>query len=236
MANPEITNVDLGRCVLEAWDFSDELLVFGGADTFVEGTILARRKVGLTPTIGDITRAGTSDGTVTAAAVVGGSKVPKVGDYVLTCIEAIANGGVWKLVDPDGELVAPYLPMTVGAGAVTTFEVDGLSFVVTDGANDFEVGDTVDITVAADGKMVPFATDGAGGAQFPLAVLPHESVRTGAGNNAIRALRAGRVNKNRLVIDADGDASNVTAAILDALRAAGIMTDDVKQLSELDNQ
>lgn len=236
MANPVITNVDLGRCVEEAWEFSDELLVFGAADTFVEGTILARRKVALAPVISAITRAGTSDGTVTAAAVVGGSKVPKVGAYVLTCIEAIANGGVWKLVDPDGELVAPYLLMTAGAGAASTFEVDGLSFVITDGANNFEVGDFCTITVAADGKMLPYVSTGAGGVQFPLAVLPDPATREDAGNKAVRVVRKGRVNKNRLVIDADGDATNVNTAVVDALRAAGIIVENVKQLSVLDNQ
>lgn len=236
MTNPVITNVDLGRCVLEGRAFRDELLVFAGDDTLVEGTILARRAVALAPVIGTITRAGTSNGTVTAAAVVAGPKAPIVGVYVLTCIEAIANGGVWKLVDPNGALVAPYLLMTAGAGAATTFEVDGLSFVVTDGTNNFEVGDTVNITVAADGKLVPFNPAGAGGAQFPIAVLPYEASKVGAGNLAVRALVGGRVNRNRLVIDVDGDGDNITAAILDQLRAAGIDADNVQQLSELDNQ
>lgn len=236
MSNMTITNIDTGSVELEGGKFRDELLAFAGADTFAKGTLLARRAVALAPVISAITRAGTSDGTVTAAAVVHGSKVPKVGAYVLTCIAAVANGGIWKLVDPNGELVAPYLAMTVGAGAATTFEVDGLSFVITDGANNFEVGDTCTITVAADGKLVPFAADGAGGAQFPLAVLTYAVTRSGAGNEPVRVLVAGEVKKERLIIDADGDGDNITAAILDQLRAAGIVATSVAQLGDYDTQ
>ena len=236
MANIDITNIDLGSVL--AGDahraFRDELLTFAAEDTFVPGTILARRLVALAPVIGDITRAGTSDGTVTAAAVVHGP-VPLVGAYVLTCIEAVANGGIFKLVDPNGGLVAGYLAMTAGAGAATTFEAGGLSFIVTDGANNFEVGDTVTITVAADGKLVPYAVAGAGGVQVPCAVLTYEAYKAAIGDLPVRALVAGDVNVARLVIDADGDASNVTAAILDQLRERGIIPVSVQQLSMIDN-
>lgn len=131
MPNPIITNVDLGRCVLEGRAWRDELLVFAGDDTFVEGTILARQ---------------------------------------------------------------------------------------------------------ADGRLVPFDPAAVGGAQNPMAVLPYEVSKVGAGNLAIRALVGGRVNRYRLVIDVDGHGDNLTPAMLDQLRAAGIDADDVQQLSELDNQ
>lgn len=236
MANIDITNIDNASIALGGEEFRDETLTFAAADTFVEGTILARRAVAEAVTIAAITRAGTSNGTVTLATVVGGSTVPKAGAYVLTCIEAIANGGVWKLVDPDGGAVANYLLMTAGAGAATVFEAGGLQFTVTDGTNNFEVGDFTTLTVAADGKLVPFVASGAGGVQVPCAVLTYEVTKASSGDLPIRALVAGRVNKTRLIIDADGTGANVTNAVCDGLRARGITPIDVLQLCKLDNQ
>jgi hypothetical protein len=235
MANIEITNCDTGSVALGGEEFRDELLVFAGADTFVPGTILARREVATSVTVGTIDRAGSSDGTVTDAAVIAGA-VPKVGAYKLTCIAAASHGGVWKLEDPDGLVVSGYLLMTAGSGAATTFKVGGLTFKVTDGTTDFSVGDNVTLTVAADGKLVPFDPDGVGGAQVPTAVLTYEVSRAGIGNLPIRALVAGKVNKNRLIIDKDGDGDNITTAMLDQLRSAGIVAIDVQQLAGLDNQ
>jgi len=98
------------------------------------------------------------------------------------------------------------------------------------------VGDFGTIIVAADGKLVPFAIAGAGGEQNPIAVLTYDVSRGSGGDEAIRALVAGEVNKTRLIIDADGDGSNITDAILDALRSAGPVATDVTQLAQLDNQ
>jgi len=234
MATSTITNIDNGSALIGDGRFRDELLVFAGADTFVDGTILARRAVATAVTASAV--AGTGDGTVTAATVVAGPVVPLVGAYVLNCITAVTNGGVWELVDPNGALVASNLIMTVGAAAATVFEAGGLQFTITDGSADFAVDDTATLTVAADGKLVPYAIAGAGGAQRPMAMLTYDVTRTGAGNEPVNALVSGTVNATRLVVDADGDASNITAAILDELRSAGIVATNVTQLANLDNQ
>lgn len=47
MSNIRVENVDIGSVVLEGAVFRDELLTFAGADTMVEGTILARDSVSL---------------------------------------------------------------------------------------------------------------------------------------------------------------------------------------------
>lgn len=232
--NMTVTNVDLGNVVIEGVADHDELLTFAGADTAAEGTILARKAVADAVTASAFT--GTGDGTVTLATVAPGEVVPIPGAYVLNCIEAVANGGIFELVDPNGALVATNLIMTAGAGAATVFEVGGLQFTITDGAADFAVGDTATLTVAADGKMVYFATDGAGGAQIPSAILTYAVTVTGAGDEPVRVMQKGKVNFNRLVIDADGDNSNVTNAVMDQLRDYGIETVKVQDLSILDNQ
>jgi hypothetical protein len=159
MANIEITNNDLGSIEIQGGQFRDDTLRFAAADTFAKGTILARRAVAIAVTASAVT--GTGNGTVTLATVVEGPIVPLVGAYVLTCVTAVANGGIFKLVDPNGAIVASDIKMTVGAGAATVVEVAGLRFTITDGATDFVAGDFFTLTVAADGALVPFNPAGA---------------------------------------------------------------------------
>jgi hypothetical protein len=233
MANITPTTIDNASIELQDGEFQDELLTFGAADTFVKGTILARKAVvtAITPVAG----ANTGNGTCTVASVVEGPDVPLVGSYVLACVTAVTHGGVFKLTDPNGKIVGTGLAMTAGAGVATIIEVAGLIFTLTDGSTDFIAGDSFTLPVVADGKLVPFNPAGVGGAQKPIAVLTYEVSLADAGNLPIRALVKGRVNKTRLVIDADGDGDNVTAAIVDQLRATGITAVPVQQLSELDN-
>lgn len=234
MANIATTNVDNASVELRNGEFRDDTLQFAGADTFVAGTILARREVANAVAASAFT--GTGDGTLTLATVAAGQVVPIVGAYVLLCTEAVADGGVFSLTDPNGALIATGLTLTVGAGGTTAFEVAGLLFSITDGATNFAVDDTATLTVAADGDLVPFDPAGDGGEQIPVAILTYEVVRTGGGDTPIRALIGGVVNSTRLIIDVDGDGSNVNNAVRDQLRHVGITPLDVEQLAELDNQ
>jgi hypothetical protein len=70
---------------------------------------------------------------------------------------------------------------------------------------------------------------------IPKAVLAHELVVTASGDKACRVIIKGEVDKNRLVIDADGDDSNVDAAVVDQLRDYGITPVPVKELARVDN-
>ena len=127
------TNVDLGSVVMEGVADHDELLTFAGADTFAEGTILARDSVSL--------------------------------------------------------------------------------------------------------KLVLFVKGGVANENgIPKAVLTYEVSNVGAGDVPVRALQKGKVNFNRLIIDADGDNTNIDAVVMDQLRDYGIETQNVKDLSILDNQ
>ena len=229
-----VTNVDTGSVKLWQGEFRDETFVAASAKTYLEGTLLARKAVA-DAIVADGT-GNTGDGTCTATTVVAGSTVPLVGAYNLECITATTNGGTFKLEDPNGSLISNNLVMTAGAGASTVFEIAGMTFTLTDGATDFIVGDAFSLTVAADGKIYPYATDGAGGVQIPTAVLTEDKVATGAGNIPIRAMISGQLIAERLVIDADGDASNITAAILDQLRDFTLVALSVPDISELDNQ
>jgi hypothetical protein len=69
----------------------------------------------------------------------------------------------------------------------------------------------------------------------PRGVLTYDVTATGAGDVAGRVLVSGIVNKDRLVIDADGDASNVDASVTAALRDKNIVAVVVAQLGQVDN-
>jgi len=234
MADPIITDINNGAVELEGGRFQrNKVLTFAGADTFVAGTILASQEVAtaitVTPGVGN-----TGNGTVTAS-VTGVEEVPAVGAYVLECTFAVTNGGVFKVTGPKGDIVADNLTLRVGAGLVTNFVVDGITFVVTDDTTDFAAGDTFSAAVVANDKFVPFATDGVAGAGVPKAVLTYDVTATGAGDVAIDALIAGDVRFDKLVIDADGDNTNVDQSVRDQLRNFGINVLDSRDLSDLDN-
>jgi hypothetical protein len=81
------------------------------------------------------------------------------------------------------------------------------------------------------GKFVLFVKGGVtNGNGVPKAVLLHDTTATGATDESVRVLVEGRVNVNRLVIDADGDASNIDGAVRDQLRDYKITPVDVKQI------
>lgn len=231
MADPIVTNNDLGSVILEGGKFRDDTLNFSGADVYAPGTILARKAVADAVTAA-ADGGNTGDGTVTVATVVPGAVVPLVGIYVLTCTALIANGGEFKLADPNGAIVATALI----TGAATVVEVAGLQFTVSDGATDHAVDDFFTLTVAAVDKLVAYAIAGAGGAQIPKAVLTYEVIATGAGDIPIRDMITGTVRKGKLIIDLDGDDSNIDDAILDQLRDYTLLSIDVQELNIQDNQ
>jgi len=86
-------------------------------------------------------------------------------------------------------------------------------------------------------KLIPYVKGGVTNEDgIAKAVLTYDVIAAGAGDEAIRALVHGVVNRDRLIIDADGDGSNIDAVELDGLRDFNITTQDVEQLAQLDNQ
>jgi len=89
---------------------------------------------------------GGGNGTVTSLSVTG---APTPGAYTLVCNTEVANGGVFTLTDPDGTVVSSSVTMTPGSGGTTVINVGGIQFTITDGSNDFDLGDSFTITVPA---------------------------------------------------------------------------------------
>ena len=86
-------------------------------------------------------------------------------------------------------------------------------------------------------KLVPYVKAGVVNENgIPKAVLTYDVTAAGAGDESIRDMVSGSVRAGRLIIDADGDASNVDAAVLDELRDYTLVSIDVQELNILDNQ
>lgn len=84
----------------------------------------------------------------------------------------------------------------------------------------------------ADGTLVPFVIGGVtNGNGVPDSVLSEPLVATGAGNLPFRVIISGRVNKSRLVVNADGSAVNLTGAHEATLRARAIVPVRVDQIA-----
>ena len=230
-----IQNYDIGSVAAGNNEYRSGKIQFPGADSYLEGTIMALKEVSDTVTV-TADAGNTGDGTVTAVSPAAGEIIPLIGDYNLECTFAVTNGGVFKLEDPNGNIVADNLTLRVGAGLATSFSVAGLEFTITDGATDFAAGDKFALAVAADGDFVIFAVDGVGGAQEPRYVLREDYTSTGAADIAGRVITAGKVKSNRLIIDGSSAGVGITDAIKDKLRHYGINPIDTKDLSQLDNQ
>lgn len=231
MANPTITTCDTGSVALEGCKYrEDDLLYFSGATTYAAGTILGRKLISDTIAVA-YTRAGTS--TYTVAASCHASVTLELGAYVVTAGTLTSGHGAWTAVSP----------VTGKSETVTTsadtdhlvFTKLGLTLTVTaGGGTTWDTGDVITATAAAQSglPLVALDVDGKGGAQVPVAVMPTAYTSTGSGNVAYQAIVAGEVNRDRLsTVDSD----TITDAILDQLKANGIVATKQTQMSVLDN-
>ncbi len=86
-------------------------------------------------------------------------------------------------------------------------------------------------------KFVPFEKTGTTNENgIPKAILTYDVTASGAGDVQARVGISGTYRKERLIIDADGDASNVDQAVIDQLRSYTLICTDVQELNILDNQ
>jgi hypothetical protein len=86
-------------------------------------------------------------------------------------------------------------------------------------------------------KLVPYVKGGVANENgIPKAILTYDVVAAGAGDESIRDMVTGSVRKELLIIDADGDGTNIDNAVLDQLRDYSLVSIDVQELNILDNQ
>ena len=89
----------------------------------------------------------------------------------------------------------------------------------------------------SDQKLIPYVKGGSSnGNGVPAFVMTYDVVADAAGDEQVRALVSGVVRKERLIIAADGNASNIDNEVIDGLRSVAIIPLDVFELLIQDNQ
>jgi len=233
MSDITITTNDNGSVALEGAKFRGDYLYFSGVDTYAEGTLLGRKVISDTIAVA-YTRAGTS--TYTVAAANHTNTTLELGAYVVTAGTMSTGAGPWTAVSP-----VTGISETITTAAHTddlVFTTLGLTLTVTaGGGTDWDTADVITLTAAAQTgtPLVALDLDGKNGAQDPMAVMTYAYTSTGSGNVPFRALVAGEVIFDRLLIDADGNNSNIDDVVLDQLKHVGIVATVATQVSVLDN-
>lgn len=132
----------------EAYGRSRENVIVLSGQTLQAGAVVGRVALGVgrvsVPTV-----VGTGTGTVSL--VSAGPEV-EIGSYVLTCITAVAHGGVFSLTSPSGKRL-PDLTMTPGSGGTTAYKSRHINFSITDSA-DFVVADAFTFIVGTTAPVV----------------------------------------------------------------------------------
>ena len=141
----------------------------------------------------------------------------KAGDYVLTCIEAVEDGGVFQVVDPDGVRLADLTVAVAYAGP-------HLNMTLAAGVTDFAAGDVFTVTVAEGSKKVVqinfSATDGS---QIASGILLYDATAPDGADAAGVALVRDAVVMTSLLVWPDGATEDQKTAALEQLAALGII-------------
>lgn len=180
------------------------------AGVLLSGQNLLRKTVlgAITRVLGAATFVGTGNGTLTGVAL---KKATQLGDYLIECITAAANGGVFSVVAPNGDRLAD-------AKVGVAYANDEIAFTLNDGVTDYIVGDKFTIPVTAgSGKLKKLDKAAVDGSQNPVLILA-EDCDASAGDKPCVGYETGIFNPAALIL-ADG---TVAADIETALRLRGI--------------
>ena len=104
-------------------------------------------------------------------------------------------------------------------------------------ANDVIAEGTILSRNSSNGNLQLYVKGGtSNGNGVPSVVMTYGVTIPSGGTIPVRGLVSGVVRKERLIIDADGNASNIDNAVIDGLRTLGITPIDVFELLIQDNQ
>lgn len=144
------------------------------------------------------------------------------GVYTLTCTVAGTNSATFRLTDPRGRILADYAFSGSGQSFTTS---DQIKVQVTDGATDFVVGDSFNITVSSITKkytqVAPAATDGSAVAAGVL--LATFSTSLAADTTTIAVTRGPSIVKSSGLAYTAGMTTGQKANALTQLDALGIL-------------
>ena len=169
-------------------------------------------------------------------------------DDFFTLVVAAAEGGVFKLEDPDGGLVASGLTLSGVPLGATTFNEGGMTFTITDGATDFASGDSFAITVITNLKWVPYDPAGLLGEAIPKGIYDPQgdlgditaAALVAADITDMPILIAGaRFDKNMLVIENSGALTDIvpgtSLTVEEYMRTLSLIAEDTIAGSSAEN-
>jgi hypothetical protein len=134
--------------------------------------------------------------------------------------------------------------MTAGAAAATTFIVAGMTFIITDGATDFIIGDKAAIVITADGDYKPLTTGAVDGSARVAGIYLGEEITAAAivaGDVVDRPMLTGgtcTVDGSQLVLEGGLTVASVLPSgltVRDELALLGIFVEDTINIDELEN-
>lgn len=127
-----LTTDSISAMCVKLADSINDTLGMPGTATFDYGSATSEKTITI----------GTSNGTM-GAVTIDPADQPRPGVYTLVCTAEASDAGTFSVTDPDG-VSLPNLTVAVAYDSGT-----GLTFTLADGAEDFDVGDTFEITVPA---------------------------------------------------------------------------------------
>jgi hypothetical protein len=131
----------------------------------------------------------------------------EIGDYTLTCTAEASNAGTFAVLSPSG---IPLPNLTVAAAYTSSH----INLTLADGAEDFDVGDVITISVDA-GNYVQFDPDATSGAQAAAAILYAGTNAADAATACVVVARQAEVKADCLVWPDGITDAEKAAAILD---------------------
>ncbi len=192
----------------------DQISILAG-QSVVKGEVLGKITAGSVPTTGTADAGNTGDGTCTG--VTGGTDV-KVGTYTLTCIQAVQNGGVFTVEDPDG-LALP------NAIVDTAYVNAQINFTLNDGDADFDVLDKFTITVPeGGGQYRPINFSGVDGSAH-AAGFAIDDYDASAPDEYTRAFTSGGIYEIKPGDTITGADSDATARVIKVELSSGAWAD-----------
>lgn len=211
-------------------DAEDGVLVFADAGTCLRGTLLGLLETTASSYAG--TPTGTGDRVTELTALPGRSLLP--GTYTALAGTLSSGAGPVTVTAPDGRKET----VTVTASGDQAFPILGININIAASGTTYVTADSIAFAVsgATTRRWTPYVATGVNGAQRVNAVLVDEVVATEAASIPIRPVVGGEVNKNLLVIHADGHGNNITIAHIEQMRVSGIVAKSTHELGGYDNQ
>lgn len=171
----------------------EAVILTGASVNLSRGAVLGKITVGAVPTTG--TAGGSNTGATTMTAVAGKRRT-KPGIYTITCIAAAAAGGLFEVVNPDGE--------RIGVAEVgTAFVSNEINFLINDPSTDAAIGDSFTVTVpAGSGKYALVDKAAINGSGVAAGILAEDADARSADVTTIM-YHTGQFNKAALSFAAD---------------------------------